>query len=360
MTTRRTAPVAAALLGGIGCVVCAAAACSGGGDRPSALGAFDGGHGADAASHDGASTPDVGGGSDDAGDGGIDGSHPGIDATSDGAGGGPEDVTTEITVVGSDDGPLCTVGGTWGAAIAVLTTGAADSTIFGGVTPDELTVAWTSSTGGVVTAWSADRASTGAAFGAPLAIGAGLGTMAMDRVTLSGDGLRAGWVASGGATLSGATRASRTVAFTVVDTEFDALGGGEAPPVLATPLLAGDDSELVYLVTSSSSDYVMHETSGQPWKGGLSLDQAELARSGTSNRRPSGLSLDDLTLFYWDEVSASEKMAGRPVTSQPFNQFVDLGDRVNAAPAASCQRIYYATPAAGGAGAITIVYAGAE
>jgi hypothetical protein len=267
-------------------------------------------------------------------------------------------VTVEAIVVGPDGGPVCDPTVSWGAPTTVLTTAAADTTIFGGVTPDELTLVWTTSTGGTVTVWYTDRASTAAAFGTPQALAGSLGPFALDRATVSPDGLRIGAVASSGLALVGVTRTSRSAAFGTVDSEFKALGGGEAPPTLASPLFGGDSSELFYLVPSQSSDFVAHEAqTGVPWKGGAELDLAELSRSGTQYRRPSGLSVEALALFYWDEVSGSEKLATRPVKTQPFNLFTDIGALKNASPTASCQRIYYATPAA--AGAITIVYADA-
>jgi hypothetical protein len=285
-------------------------------------------------------TPDTGGGGVDAGrDGAL---H--TDASPDGAGDGaqdaqadhPEDISVEA-IGPPDTGSVCNLTGTWGAPTTVLTTAAADATIFGAVTPDELTLAWTSSVGGVVTAWYADRSSATAAFGAPQALNSSFGTLAMDRVTLSGNGLRVAGVASNGQSLVAAERAARPNAFDTVDQEFASLGGtGESQPTYATPLLAGDDSEFLYLVTSSSTNNVLYESkSGLPWTNGVALSASQLARSGTSYRRPSGLSLDGLTLFYWDEVSGSEKMTTRASRSQSFGGEVDIGALTNAFPTAS-------------------------
>ena len=350
MTVHSRAPVGAvlavALAGGLG----GALSCGASSKPPADTGPIESGVDAHA---------DVGAGPEGSTDGGK---------TGDGAqdapdGGGPEDITVEVIVLGPDGGGLCDPGTTWGTPTPVLTTAAADSTIFSGVTPDELTVAWVSSVSGVVTAWYADRASTTAAFGAPQALASSFGALAMDRVTVSGDGLRIGGVAADSLSFVGATRPSRSVAFAAADTEFQGLGGGETPVTLATPMLAGDDSELVYLITGQSSDFVMHEAnSGLPtWKGGAEVNVQQLGRSGTSYRRPTGLSLDRVTLFYWDETTSSEKIATRPDLTQPFNLFTDIGNLTRAAPTASCQRIYYSMPAPeAGAGAVTIVSADAQ
>jgi len=371
MTGGRRAQVLAVLLGAIaGGAGVAVEACGGGGEKPPPLATQEGG-GGDVANHSDAPVGSESGRGDAAGDDGAavgEGSadSPALsDGTTDGGEGAPpEDVTLDTVVLGPDGGALCDIGTIWGAPTQVLTTAAADTTIFGGVTPDELTLVWISRTAGAVTVWYADRASVAVAFGTPLAVPTALGAFGMDRVTVSGDGLRIGGVAPDGLSLVGVTRTSRSTAFAAADKEFSAIGGsvgGETPPTLASPLLAGDDSALFYLVTSASSDYAIHESrTGLPtWKGGPSLAVTQLARSGTSYRRPSGVSLDGLTLFYWDEVSGSEGMATRPVLTQPFNQFAALGARVNASPAASCRRIYYALPAgdASSAGALAIVYA---
>jgi hypothetical protein len=121
--------------------------------------------------------------------------------------------------------------------------------------------------------------------------------------------------------------------------------------------LAGDDEEFFYLLTSAATNDVVYEsTSGLPkWFPGAALDVTQLERALPSYRRPSGISLDDLTLFYWDESSETEKMAWRTVSTQPFSSFVDIGALTNASPTADCTRIYYAvTNAVGGA---TISYA---
>ena len=71
-------------------------------------------------------------------------------------------------------------------------------------------------------------------------------------------------------------------------------------------------------------------------------------------RRPSGISADDLALFYWDETTSSESIAYRATPGGDFNLFVNIGVMKNAVPTASCSRLYYSTAAA--SGAINIVY----
>jgi hypothetical protein len=285
------------------------------------------------------------------------------EATSDAPADAPDELTTDVRIVGPEGGALCDPGATWGTPTAVLTTGAADATLFGGVTPDELTLAWASSAGGTVTAWYADRGTTGASFGAPQALSATFGALALDRVSISADGLHIVGALGDGSGFVAARRSSRSGAFDTDDTgAYVGLTNAEGPKsTFATPLLEPDGARFGYLLTSSTTDAVLHEsTNGPPWLPGIAQSAAALSRSGGSYRRPSGESLDALALFYWDEVSTTEKLATRPDVSLPFTAFIDLGPLTNAAPTSTCKRVYYSVPAGdAGAGAITIVYADA-
>jgi hypothetical protein len=260
-----------------------------------------------------------------------------------------------------DGGVLCPNGETWGPAVPVLTTAAADATIFGAVTPDQLTLAWASSNAGIVSAWYADRASTGVSFGAPQALTTNFGAVALDRVSLSGDGLRIVGISGSGTGFVAVKRAARGGAFDTDDSaEFAGLGGEGPPKTYATPLLSPDDALFDYIVTSATANQVIYEApGGPPWTPGGALAPAQLARVGTQYRRPSGMSMDELSLFYWDETMGSEYIAYRSTPALDYSVFVNIGALMNAVPMADCSRIYYSVPAIDGgpAGAITIVYA---
>jgi hypothetical protein len=322
----------------------------------------DNGGGFDAApdqggTHDGGSTTDgssMGDAKHEAGDG----------AAHDGPGGDGAglDASMEVGLIADapsaapDGGVLCAQGETWGSAVNVYTTSSAvDATIFGAVTPDELTLAWASSTGGVVTAWYVDRTSTSVAFGAPQQLASTFGALLLDRVSLSGDGLRIVGVSSATTGFVAAKRAARMGPFNTDDSaEFAGLAAEGAKPTFATPLLAPDDSQFFYIVTNATTADVIDESVGPPWGPGAFLSTTRLQKVGTQYRRPSGMSGDDLSLFYWDETTSSEVIAFRQNPSTDFNVFVDIGARKYAVPTANCARIYYSTPAGNG---ITIVYA---
>jgi len=290
-------------------------------------------------------------------DGGTDAKGDGRASDAGDGGGSDVGLSTDTSATPPEGGVLCNIQETWGAPTTVLTTAAADQTIFGAVTPDELTLAWTSTTGGAVTAWYADRASTSDSFGTPQSLASSFGSLSFDRVSLSGDGLRIVGVAASGTAFVAAQRASRPGAFATDDSsEFAGLAPEGKTYTYATPLLSGDDTFFFYIVTSSTDDHVVYaSTGGPPWTPGAFLSPTELERVGTQYRRPTGMSADDLTLFYWDETTATEGIAFRAAPLQDFTLFASIGPLTDAVPTASCSRIYYSTPASNGA--INIVYA---
>jgi hypothetical protein len=231
---------------------------------------------------------------------------------------------------------------------------------FGSITPDELTIAWMNTAGTVL---YADRAVATDPFGAPKTL---TGTIALDRVALSADGLTVILVRSDRKILAQATRSARGAAFgTTLDTApfagLDPLssgvedGGDAGGGSFADPVLSSDGKFLYYSVLGGSSTTVAesYRSGNNPWAKGRILTTAEFTGSGNKLRRPTGLSADDRTLFYWDEVDGVEKMAFRDdAILAPFNkytQFVNVGAYSGAQPTASCQRIYYDAPGSVGA-----------
>lgn len=277
--------------------------------------------------------------------------------SSDGQTDSGHDATSDVRTVdvSVDAQPLlpCGPSPAWGQPVVLLTTPTADSTIFGGITNDELSMAWVSTTGGVVTAWYADRTSNTVAFGTAQALASTFGALAMDRVTLSGDGLRIAGVRADGSAFVAAKRAVRTGPF---DTDDSAEFAGFAPDgsttsTYASPLLSPDDQVFAYLLTSASDPNDLFLSGGPGWSKSISPGLPELARMNGQERRPTGMTLDELSLFYWDDVTASEKVVYLGGASA---QFADFGAWKDAVPTGGCSRIYYSEPAA--SGAITIVY----
>jgi hypothetical protein len=91
------------------------------------------------------------------------------------------------------------------------------------------------------------------------------------------------------------------------------------------------------------------DNTGSFWTKPAIVGQAELLASDPKRRRPTGLSSDGLTLFYWDEIDGKEKAGFRktPMTFDlTFSGFVDLADKKDAQPTAKCNRLYFTNPPA--------------
>jgi hypothetical protein len=267
--------------------------------------------------------------------------------------------------------PSCSATVKYGAG-TLLSISTAQSDLFGAVTPDELTIAWMTTAGSVL---YADRAKASDPFGAPQTLTAGV---ALGRVALSPDGLALIVVLADRSALAQSTRSSRTAAFSTsldkapfasldpLPTEIDA---GTAPPhgSFGDPMLS-PDGQFLYYSQYGVSKLTMCESyrkSGDtsPWGQGRNLLEQQLQAPDTSGTRmiPSGMSIDDLALFYWDGVAQTERIAIRDsaLTNNTYKQFVTIGAAYQyAAPTASCSRIYFSS--AGDGGPLDLFFANAN
>jgi hypothetical protein len=271
-----------------------------------------------------------GGNSESAGTGGSSGTGPS------GAGGGP--------VVPPS---LCNPASVWidGEPLSIST---AVDDFFGSVTPDELSMAFTTTVNGMVQIEYADRASISDAFGAQRSLS---GAFAMDRAALSPDGLELVLVNDDRRSFSEYTRSARA-------DDFSAPGLGSfaafedysqtampAANAFADPLLAPDDKTFIYSEYGPGVVETIHQTkrlfSGDSWSLGLSFMAVELTASGTQRRKPTGLSSDARTLFFWDEPMAEERAGFFVYQSDALSNVVDLGQRQGAQPNQACTRLYH-------------------
>jgi hypothetical protein len=310
----------------------------------------------DATTKDGAAGSDAGRGKDAA----ETGDATSGDATSDdGAPGGGDSSTGEA---GGDDsgGPSgpppppagCKTTATWGAGTLLdVSTGSDD--VLDSVTPDELSIAWTAVNGGTKTIHYGDRSTTAASF-----VGQSLpaGLFTNDRVALSFDGLRLLVIDADGQGFSQLTRASRGDAFNPdadagvsPASNYDNFAGRlKAGQSYGDPVLAADDGVFYYSVYGGSADAgapTIYRTARllvtDAWPAGAPLASSTgLLPQGALRRRPTGLSSDQQTLFFWDEVTGTERAAWISAAGA-FDSFVDLGTRSMAAPNASCSALYY-------------------
>lgn len=264
---------------------------------------------------------------------------------------------------GGDGGPVvaqCKTTSTWGTGTLIaISTPQSDS--MGAITPDELTLAWMTTAGSVL---YADRANVSDAFGAPQTLS---GTIALDHVALTPDGLTLIVVKDNRYALLQSTRSSRSTAFgsaldgapyANIDPPPTELDAGAQPPhgLFADPMLSPDGQFLYYSQTGQTT-LTMQETfrakgDTKPWGQGRNLLETQLGAPDTSGtrRHPTGMSADDLTLFFWDDVAQTERMAFRDgaFSNNTYKQFVDIGAHKNAAPTAGCGRLYFSGAGSGG------------
>ncbi|HEX7601373.1 MAG TPA: hypothetical protein VF316_07210, partial [Polyangiaceae bacterium] len=168
-------------------------------------------------------------------------------------------------------------------------------------------------------------------------------------------GLRVIVVVASGKNMGELTRASKTDAFVGPpdSTLFQpiAFAISEAPPASTVddPVLAEDEAHLLFTLNLPNATSTMRESSlgdgGTTWPLGSALSQAELAPQAGALRRPTGISSDRLTLFYWDEVDTAEHAAFRASDAVDFSIFVGLGAKPGAQVDGTCMRIYYGIPA---------------
>jgi hypothetical protein len=345
------------------------AACGDDEERPSAppddiggsSGANSGGSGNTGADSPGGSSVD-GGGNDgqNEGGGGIagassasGGSGTGGDATGS-AGGGAEGIGgTPEPLPPEGDAPLCAHDSTFSAGTPLALSGSGDD-VLQAITPFELTIAWKNGDDYFV----ADRADVAFDFEPPLEV---VGGSAFVAVTLRSDGLRLIAVTEEATVVQldrvagAAFDAATAVAGDFSSFNFELAGSPEPNKVLADAVLNANDSSFLYsyfLMSGGSSDTV-RESRRQDgsWSFSSVPLGIDLQRDGDRRRIPTGISSDNLTLFYRDEVNEDFRAAWRVNTQVQFSHSEALRlppATQSAAPNVNCTRVYYSAPGAQG------------
>jgi hypothetical protein len=311
-----------------------------------------------------ASVRDAGGGVDASSDATSDATSldgAGADGGSDAADGGDDSEGGAVADGGDGGGfppppgALCSTTPTWGAGTLLSISTASDDEL-DSVTPDELTIAWTSGTGGAAVVEYADRASTTDPFSAPQTLAAGQFTT--DRVALSQDGLRLVAVSSDGQGFSELTRTSRLapgntfgVAGMGTYANLDATGALTAGQSYGDPVLSADDRAFYYSVYGNGATATVFRTArlfaGDSWPAGAAVASSSgLAAQGALRRRPTGISSDEQTLFFWDEVMTMERAAWIDESTGSFDVFANLGTMAMAAPNTACTELYFSSAGA--------------
>jgi len=214
------------------------------------------------------------------------------------------------------------------------------------LTPDELTVVWSSYGSSALAYFVADRSDPSQPFGAPRLIDLGLQVMGV-----APDGLRLALRSSDGAVLSEATRSSRDQDFEATPSASYALLNLEAEIGSLSfhdVVFSADDRTLVYTALAEGGTsypvFLAIREAGAAWPVGQALERCELSFKAGAWRRPTALSSDGLTLFFFDEVRGKARAAWRETTLDAFSWFEDLPQGRWSGVNHDCSRLYIESP----------------
>ncbi len=257
-------------------------------------------------------------------------------------------------------GPVCSQTAIWGAGTELAISSSSLDNSLGAITPDELTIAWTIGTGSSAMIAYADRAAETDAFGTPQTLSAA--SFADDRVAISADGLRLVVVNGDRQGFSEMTRTARmgtgnTFGAPSVGSYSNFAGTlATTTQAFGDPVLSADDEAFYYSLYGRPGQLntVARSTRLLPsdaWPVGALLPTSSVLEEEQEEvllrRRPTAISSDDQTLFYWDEVSGTERATWLDTSTGVFTGFVDLGARQGANPNTACNRLYYSDAPAG-------------
>jgi hypothetical protein len=258
--------------------------------------------------------------------------------------------------------PICSETANWtGAATPIPNVSTADSDLLGTVTSDGLSIAWVVASGGSAgTVRYADRTSTAQPFGATKTLA---GTFAVDRVALSADGLTMIVVMPGNGAFGQLKRGARGDAFAgTPDTAPFLTLVGMNPEIdsgsgvrIGDPVLADDGQTLFFSQYNTTIDdtVAVSQFNGMSWAPPLILVDPMFRSQAGKRRRPTGLSADGKTLFFWDEVAGVEQATWRKTAQGgdfAFGTPLSLGARPGAqASGGDCGRLYFSAAGDGGA-----------
>jgi hypothetical protein len=311
-------------------------ACSSGSDnRPPGLDTSGAGAGSTSLASGG--NTGANGGSNTAGDSSMAGESTGADGPSDNGG----DVGTGRPTPGPS---VCNETASWVGATPVsgVSTGAGETLL--SITSDELDLAFLRA-GALYVAHRA-QATGNFAPGVPITLPSGWS--ATQGAALSADGKRLILVSADQTLLGELTRATRDEAFSgAVDQSAYATvnqNAVETGDIYASPTVSPDDLELFFnsaFQGGASTVVVSTRSAGQVWSSPTRVS-SELDGQDTARCLPTGVSADERTLFYFNEMSMMQEARWRdePDLTSPLYDMVDLGARRGAQPNAACDHLY--------------------
>jgi hypothetical protein len=388
-------PLASLLLSGWGALIVLGC---GGGSSPPPLGDVDSGppHREKDGGHDSGKTGSGGAGGTSPTDGGG-----ATEASTDASMDAPSDASTlpDVKAVDVDYDalkpakPACSPTGQWSSSSAPLGFGPGARLL--AITPNETTVVFSRTTSGATAYYYADRASPAGAFGTPRALDTFANLDPSQGFAVAADGLvlvgardtHVGFaqiarhslaepfvgsgrvrvvppappapvatdaattanpdgsvvVSDAGAPLvdAGDLDASVAVADEAPFTTFNvfAIQAGE---VDSAPVISENGTTLYYHtdIFGFASVKTATKVSGS-WGDAQYLSATLFSSGATGYKLPTGISADELTLYFLDTATPTEKAASRDVPGIPFDTAVTIGAFPDAKPNAACTRLYF-------------------
>jgi hypothetical protein len=252
----------------------------------------------------------------------------------------------------------------WSAGSTLASASTAGDDTLGSISADDLNVAWlavAADAGNARVVHYANRHYPTDAFSPPLLLDPGTDADLDAGMALSVDGLRLIVVLPDRKGFTEYVRDTVDDPFTTppAETQFTQLNtqiSHYLPPgaLCADPVLSADDLTFyfsVYGVEDVSGNYggyvdshTIYSSTRTPfvsWPQAAAVMGEAIEAHCSARRRPSGISSDQLTLFYWDELSGSTRAAFRSSIDAPFDTAVELGNRPFAQPNPDCTMLYY-------------------
>lgn len=212
------------------------------------------------------------------------------------------------------------------------------------MTPDELSVAFSTGRDAELALYVADRDSTDDSFTPELVV-VPSGYEAASGVALSSDGLRLLLVSSDHSAFGELSRSARRLAFdgdpdTAPYARLNALKPMSGRS-LGWPVLSSDGRHLYFL---SYFGQGLINQAGLDQDGvfdfGVTIDEFTLGGQEGAYKLPSALSADERTIFVFDQASQHMLALFRSRPDAPFYDPLDLGERRGMAANLDCSRLY--------------------
>jgi len=216
------------------------------------------------------------------------------------------------------------------------------------MTPDELSLAFTTGEGDSLALYVADRTSSSAAFSAA-ELTLPNGYASDSGVSLSSDGRTLILVFADHSGFGELSRTSRTRAFkgppdTVAYAKINALKPMSGHSV-GWPVLSSDGQDL-YFLSYFGQALAVQSKRGQDgvFDFGSEIDEFTLGGNEGEYKLLSGISFDQRAIFFFDQATQHAMALFRSRPGAPFYDPLDLGARQGATPNQDCSRVYSSVP----------------